>query len=142
MEKYNLDLNGSDHKSRPQINNYSRDDSGLGPNGKNIGVTQENDRQDINGSMNKPYPQERNFTTDIGPTQPTGMGIFVPSKDFGDDVSLGQAKYAKRAGATSIYKDVTRNTADDNKASAKAESSVSPGVGIDQTEGTDLEQDK
>ncbi len=40
------------------------------------------------------------------------------------NVSIGQAKYAKRAGATSIYKDITRNTADDNEASAKAEGST------------------
>ncbi len=87
-------------------------------------MIQENIRQDVNGSSDKPYPQERNFTMDIGPTQPTGMGTYVPSKDFGDDVSLGQVKYARREGATSIYKDVTRNTADDNRASAKAEAST------------------
>lgn len=37
--------------------------------------------------------------------------------------TIGQEKYARRAGAASIYKDSTRNTADDNAASKKAEGS-------------------
>lgn len=105
-------------------NKVKRNDSGLGADAKNVGTPQINDRQDVNGSTNKPFPQERNFIMDIGPTQPTGMGTYVPSKDFGDDVSLGQVKYARREGATSIYKDQTRNTINDNMASAKAEKST------------------
>lgn len=38
-----------------------------------------------------------------------------------DEVSIGQEKYARREGSESIYKDETRNTADDNEASARAE---------------------
>lgn len=41
---------------------------------------------------------------------------------IGSNQQLGQVKYAKRAGAESIYKDATRNTANDNEASAKTES--------------------
>ncbi len=38
--------------------------------------------------------------------------------------TIGQVKYARREGAVSIYKDATRNTANDNAASRKAESST------------------
>jgi hypothetical protein len=54
---------------------------------------------------------------------------------------FGQVKYAKREGAPSIYKDVTRNTANDNLASAKAEGSASCDINIDQSEHTDMDQD-
>lgn len=83
----------------------------------------ENNRLDVNGSSDKPFPQERNFTTDVAPTQPTGMGNYMPS-ETSPDVRLGQVKYARREGAESIYKDATRNTADDNAASRKAEGST------------------
>lgn len=85
---------------------------------------QENIRQDVNGSSNKPYPQERNFNFDVASTQPSGMGNFITQADHGNVANhFGQVKYAKREGATSIYKDETRNTANDNAASAKAEGS-------------------
>lgn len=53
---------------------------------------------------------------------------------------FGQVKYAKREGAVSIYKDATRNTANDNLASAKAEGSAVGDCNIDQSEQTDSEQ--
>lgn len=53
---------------------------------------------------------------------------------------FGQVKYAKREGAISIYKDKSRNTANDNQASAKAEGSMACDVNIDQSEQTDEEQ--
>ena len=84
---------------------------------------QENIRQDVNGSTDKPYPQERNFT--IG-DQPI-MAQREPAPAIGGNPSTepqGQIKYAKREGAKSIYKDATRNTANDNAASAKAEGST------------------
>ena len=58
------------------------------------------------------------FKIDAEATIPNKMTEPMPT---GDEVSIGQAKYAKRAGAESIYKDETRNTADDNQASMKAE---------------------
>jgi len=49
----------------------------------------------------------------------------VTQDELGNVVNhFGQVKYARREGAKSIYKDVTRNTANDNEASAKAESST------------------
>jgi hypothetical protein len=78
------------------------------------------------GDPQKPYPIEGNFNRDVAATQPSGMGIFVPQTDH-DNVAntFGQVKYAKRAGATSIYKDETRNTANDSAASRKTESQPS-----------------
>ncbi len=77
------------------------------------------------GNPSKPYPIEGNFTRDIGPTQPTGMGNYTPQTDHANvSNTFGQIKYARREGAISIYKDETRNTANDNAASAKAEGSV------------------
>lgn len=121
----NYDLTGGDPKKpMPIMDNYSRNDSGLGPDAKNQGVTQENIRQDVNGSTNKPYPQERNFNMNMAATQPSGMGDYVTQKDHGNVANyFGQIKYARREGATSIYKDETRNTANDNAASKKAEGS-------------------
>lgn len=88
-------------------------------------MKQENIRQDVNGSSNKPYPTERNFNMDVVATQPTGMGVFVPQTDHNNVVNtFGQVKYARREGAKSIYKDETRETANDLKASAKAEGST------------------
>lgn len=89
-------------------------------------MIQENIRQDVNGSTDKPFPQERNFVlnNDI-PTQRTDKGIIVPQMATGMvHNQFGQVKYAKREGAISIYKDKTRNTANDNEASAKAEGST------------------
>ncbi len=86
-------------------------------------MPQINERLDVNGSDNKPYPQERNFV--MGQAN-DGMSAEVqpimPSTS-NPDVRLGQVKYARREGAPSIYKDGTRNTADDNAASRKAEAS-------------------
>ncbi len=118
----NYDLTGGNPKKpMPIMDNYSRNDSGLGPNGQNDGVTQENIRQDVNGSTDKIFPQERNWTQDVGSTQPAGMGNYAPSTTD-PDVRLGQIKYAKRAGAESVYKDATRNTANDDIASLKTQS--------------------
>ena len=50
---------------------------------------------------------------------------IVTQEELGNVTNhFGQVKYAKREGAKSIYKDVTRNTANDNQASAKAEGST------------------
>ena len=88
-------------------------------------MPQINDRLDVNGSSDKPYPQERNFTIDAQATIPNPMSEPAPAKG-GNPANnhFGQVKYAKREGAVSIYKDVTRNTANDNQASAKAEGST------------------
>lgn len=103
--------------------NFTRNDSGLGPDGKNKGIAQENIRQDVNGSTEKPYPQERNWVFNPNPEDGITGNVTTPSKT-GPDISIGQVKYARREGAPSIYKDETRNTADDNRASRKAESST------------------
>ena len=104
--------------------NYSRNDSGLGADAKNQGIAQENIRQDVNGSTDKPYPTERNFVVDAMATSPNSMTEPAPAKG-GNPANnhFGQVKYARREGAPSIYKDGTRNTANDNEASAKAEGS-------------------
>lgn len=88
-------------------------------------MIQENNSQNVNGSSDKPFPQERNFVmgqaTDgfnASEQQP-----IMPSTS-NPDVRMGQVKYARREGAVSIYKDGTRNTADDNAASAKAEATT------------------
>lgn len=48
----------------------------------------------------------------------------ITNADHGNVANhFGQVKYARREGATSIYKDETRNTANDNEASKKAEGS-------------------
>jgi len=88
-------------------------------------MIQENIRQDVNGSSDKPYPQERNFVIDASATIPNAMSEPAPAKG-GNPANdhFGQVKYARREGATSIYKDETRNTANDNAASAKAEAST------------------
>lgn len=88
-------------------------------------MPQINQRSDVNGSNDKPYPQERNFVVSDQTSTVFGPGrTVVTSKDYGDDISIGQVKYARREGAISIYKDVTRNTPNDNAASRKAESST------------------
>jgi hypothetical protein len=61
------------------------------------------------------------FVVDANATIPNPMSEPTPTDD---EVSIGQEKYARREGAESIYKDETRNTADDNAASTKAEGSV------------------
>jgi len=83
-----------------------------------------NIRLDVNGSDDKIYPQEENFNFNVDSTQPVGMGDYVPQTDH-DNVAntFGQIKYARREGAISIYKDETRATDNDAKASAKAEGS-------------------
>ena len=132
-----------DDKYYQNQKNYTRNDSGLGPDGKNQGIAQENVRQDVNGSTDKPFPQERNWVfNDDHPTNGAD-GITVPQMATGMvHNQFGQKKYAKRAGAISIYKDKTRNTENDNMASDKAEGSAVSDLGVDQTEGTDSEQNK
>ena len=83
--------------------------------------------------------ENKNYVIDSNATIPNKMTEPMPTDE---EVSIGQAKYAKRAGVESIYKDETRNTADDNRASAKAEGSACCDNNIDQTEGTDSEQNK
>lgn len=85
-----------------------------------------NNRLDVNGSDDKPFPQERNFVMrpdalvdNVGPGRtvvPNDMGGARPNH-------FGQVKYARREGAVSIYKDATRNSANDDEATAKAEGS-------------------
>lgn len=116
---YNLDLNGSDNKPMPQMDNYKRDDWG-GQILTNAVSPNENIRQDINGSTDKPYPQERNFVRNNNPEDGITGSVTMPSITA-PNISIGQVKYARREGASSVYKDATRNTADDNRASAKAE---------------------
>lgn len=89
-------------------------------------MKQENIRQDVNGSSDKPFPTERNFVIDAMATIPNKMSDpYVTQDELGNVVNhFGQVKYARREGAISIYKDVTRNTANDNAASAKAEDST------------------
>lgn len=125
--------------------NFNRNDSGLGPDGKNQGIAQENIRQDVNGSTDKPFPQERNWVMGTGNDGfiTTESNPIVTQEELGNVVNhFGQVKYAKRAGAKSIYKDASRATANDAEASRKAEGSVVSDLGVDQTEGTDSEQNK
>ncbi len=84
-----------------------------------------NQQLNVNGSDDKPFPQERNFVISDATSEILGQGAnYTPAVDH-DDVPnhFGQVKYARREGARSIYKDETRNTANDNAASAKAEGS-------------------
>ncbi len=80
-----------------------------------------------------PEPIKKGYVVD-----PNGCGLGegymkVTQEDHGNVANrFGQVKYAHREGATSIYKDETRNTANDNEASAKAEGSC---VGEDYEEG-------
>lgn len=88
-------------------------------------MPQVNVRLDVNGSDDKPYPQERNFVIDAEATIPSRMREAAPAIGGNPSVvPLGQVKYARREGAKSIYKDATRNTANDNAASAKAEATT------------------
>ncbi len=67
----------------------------------------------------------KKYVIDATATALTGAGVFVPQTDHGNVANhFGQVKYARREGAVSIYKDETRNTANDNAASKKAESST------------------
>lgn len=86
-------------------------------------MIQENIRQDVNGSSDKPYPQERNFIVSDQSVLPQSDPAPAKGGNPAND-HFGQVKYAKREGAPSIYKDETRNTANDNAASKKAESST------------------
>jgi hypothetical protein len=78
------------------------------------------------GTPSKPFPEEANFTVSSATSDVLGPGgIYTPTLDPGNDPNhFGQVKYARREGAISIYKDVTRNSANDNEASKKAESST------------------
>lgn len=97
--------------------NFVRNDSGLGPNGQNKGIAQENICQDVNGSTDKPFPQERNWVLNNDPD-----GKIIQSHTDQDVVNrpstqpFGQAKYAVRGLGPSIYQDKTRYTADDREA--------------------------
>lgn len=97
--------------------NYTRNDSGLGPNGQNKGIAQENVSQDVNGSTDKPFPQERNWVfnpdalvDNIGPGR-----TETPGNQSAKQVG-GQAKYAVKGLGPSIYQDKTRYSADDGAA--------------------------
>lgn len=87
-----------------------------------------NQRLDVNGSDNKPFPQERNFvmgTALDGEVNNSNPSMVVTQKDHGNVANeFGQVKYARREGAKSIYKDETRATENDMRASKKAESST------------------
>lgn len=90
-------------------------------------MIQENQRQDVNGSSDKPFPTERNFV--MGQATDGFLARennpIVTQDELGNVVNhFGQIKYAKREGAKSIYKDVSRQTANDRAASAKAEGST------------------
>jgi len=121
----NYDLTGGNpSKPMPIEDNFKRDDWGgqIMNNAVNPGET--NQRLDVNGSDNKPFPQERNFTRDNDPSIGNFESETVTQEEQGNVANqFGQIKYARREGATSIYKDITRNTENDNKASAKAEGS-------------------
>lgn len=106
--------------------NFVRDDWGGQVRTPQSGKPSEDQSANFNiGSDNKPYPNNRNFVvgqaTDgftANETEPSMPSTTNP------DMRLGQVKYARREGAVSIYKDGTRNTANDNAASAKAEGST------------------
>lgn len=75
------------------------------------------------GNPNKPYPIEGNYVMNPDPDMGVESHTTVPQTDHNNVANtFGQIKYAKRAGATSIYKDETRNTANDAAASRKTES--------------------
>lgn len=78
------------------------------------------------GQPSKPFPEEANFKVSNATSDALGQGgIYRPTLDKGNDPNyFGQVKYARREGAVSIYKDITRNSANDNLASKKAESST------------------
>lgn len=72
-----------------------------------------------------PEPKEKGYVVDANGCSLGEGRTVVPSADHGNVANhFGQVKYARREGATSIYKDETRNTADDNAASKKAEGST------------------
>ncbi len=66
------------------------------------------------------------YVVDANATIPNKQSDPIVTQDeLGNVVNhFGQIKYARREGAKSIYKDVSRNTANDNAASARAEGST------------------
>ena len=115
-----------DDKNYYDEKNFVRDDWGGQVRTPQSGMpSQDQSKAFFMGSDEKPYPNDRNFVVDANATIPIGMTEPVPAKG-GNPANnhFGQVKYARREGAPSIYKDATRNTADDNEASAKAEGSV------------------
>jgi hypothetical protein len=83
-------------------------------------MIQKNERQDVMGSNDKPFPTERNFTMGANPEDcSTGYPVEpIPTKK---NVSIGQAKYAKRNYGDSIYEDTTKMTEDDYEADERAD---------------------
>lgn len=76
------------------------------------------------GDPSKPYPIEGNYVLNPDPDMGVESETVVTQEDAGNVANhFGQVKYAVREGATSIYKDETRNTANDNEASTKTENS-------------------
>ncbi len=126
MKNPRLDVNGSDNKPFPQEENFLRNDTGIyGAYPMETNPAEDQSANFFNGNSDKPFPEDRNFTMDVASTQPTGMGEYVPQTDHKNVANtFGQIKYARREGAISIYKDETRETANDKAASAKAEGSV------------------
>jgi len=121
---------GNPKKPMPIMNNYVRNDSGGIRGDERTNPAETYERKDVDGSNGKPYPQMRNFVMGSAMDgyinnqhQPVTPSTTSP------DVRLGQVKYAKRAGAESVYKDATRNTADDNAASRKTQRQPSPSSG-------------
>lgn len=106
--------------------NFVRDDWGGQARTPQEGKPSEDQSASFNmGSDDKPFPNDRNFVVgqatdgfNASESQPSMPSTTDP------DIRLGQVKYARREGAVSIYKDGTRNTANDNQASAKAERST------------------
>lgn len=77
------------------------------------------------GNPSKPFPIEGNYVRNDDPKTNGAESVSVPQMATGMvHNQFGQVKYARREGAISIYKDKTRNTANDNEASMRAESST------------------
>lgn len=114
-----------DDKNYYDEKNYVRDDWGGQVRTPQSGMpSQDQSANFFNGDGTKPYPNDRNFVVDSMSTIPNKMTEPSMPSTTDPDVRLGQKKYAKREGAPSVYKDATRNTADDNEASAKSEAST------------------
>ncbi len=113
-----------DDKNYYDQKNFVRDDSFNGMIA--VDTSEESLNYDLTGgNPSKPYPITGNFVrgSALDGAIANEMQPVSPSESD-PDVRLGQVKYARREGAPSIYKDATRNTADDNRASRKAESST------------------
>lgn len=125
----NYELTGGDPKKpMPIMDNFVRDDwGGLQENRPNPEEANIDNFNLTGGTPSKPYPTNRNFkmgTGNDGAIDREAQPVYPSETD--PDIRLGQKKYAKRAGAVSVYKDATRNTADDNEASMKTQRQPSP----------------